>query len=428
MNNQNPLVTILSADLNSTKSLYPDISKYKLLDKYVKKEPTTSTFKESNQAKDYYQFLKEKFYKPKEVKANQVLDSNSQNINKFTSNKEKEIIGLNKNTNTINLTKETKNKIQTEIKEITNAYLYSELGVLNINFDKHEEEFRKNHINTNLNELDKHKIYLGLNKVPNAVNKKFYSSIGTWKNSERENSSGDLKPNYSHKVFHENKQDFYFNDPLVSCQLLKINKQVFDKSLNHLLKTQIDMYKQTSNSHKLEEEKINKVKNVRVIVSTNKDKQNELTQPKLVDVDSKEKIGQVTKFSHHYRHLQFSELEMKGLVVYNNKSKPSSRAEFTMNVFNNYIYVIAGFSTERLMEVWVCDLKNNFEWINLHPDGETVNPRMGHSCVIYKNYMYIFGGNLKKTVTMPKEDIAMYNISKFIVLKNNIINLDNLLN
>ena len=114
-----------------------------------------------------------------------------------------------------------------------------------------------------------------------------------------------------------------------------------------------------------------------------------------------------------------SNVELKGAFIVNNKIRPSSRCQSTFTLYYNYIYLIGGVNNERLMEFWVCDLKNGYEWISIVPEGEQVNPRMGHTTVLYKNLLYIYGGNIKGEATMPREDIAVYDISKLKMYNNN---------
>lgn len=105
-------------------------------------------------------------------------------------------------------------------------------------------------------------------------------------------------------------------------------------------------------------------------------------------------------------------VELRGNFVPFTKNRPSARAMATFNAYNNYLYLIGGVSNERLFEVWVCDLNNDYEWIQIHPDGESINPRMGHTSVFFKNCFYIFGGNIKD-VAMAREDIIEYDIGNW---------------
>ena len=57
---------------------------------------------------------------------------------------------------------------------------------------------------------------------------------------------------------------------------------------------------------------------------------------------------------------------------------------------------------------------DNFSWkkIELNED-ESPNPRYGHTAVLYKKEVFIYGGVTPKEYFKPKEDILVYNIGNF---------------
>lgn len=211
----------------------------------------------------------------------------------------------------------------------------------------------------------------------------------------------------------ENQQDLiYFKNPYSSQQIIDINQQIFQKSMSHMIKNQIESYDKSYLDTNKILKSIEGMKNVKVILSLNKVKIQETNLQK-IENQFKDNIEPTEDLYKRKKKFQYNYVEMKAQFIENYKYRPSSRSEFTMTLFNDYIYIIGGYNKERLIEIIVIDLKNNFEFINMNAEGETINPRMGHTTVRYKGHMYIFGGNFNRILSMPIEDIALYSISKF---------------
>lgn len=407
--------------------------------KVIQRASLTSSFSSMNALRDNNKPTLTTFITPKSIMNTISMNNQDKKTNKITFN-------LNKNTNNIRETTNINNVITTnnithdhstinshkhklssgtslynetpkssqlknQLEKIIRPYQISEIGNIHVDYDQYEEDFLQNDIKTNLTHIDKFKIYNGLKK--NKINNPMRETLTLLDTQLDLNNL--IKRNKSKSMNPEYKDHYYFNDPISSYKTLKINKQICDIALDKLLTTQINSYKEVKDSLKFNQSQIGKIKKIKVIANLNKnkndkkkDKENDITEA----LDNKYNIGSVSKFNNYYRDMQFSNLELKAIYFYNNKTKPSSRADFTMSLFNQYIYIVGGYNTERLLEIWVCDLKHNCDWIYLQPEGEQINPRMGHSCVIYKGLMYIFGGNIKKNSLLPKEDIALYSISK----------------
>lgn len=112
------------------------------------------------------------------------------------------------------------------------------------------------------------------------------------------------------------------------------------------------------------------------------------------------------------RESMLKNLELKATNILNYKIRPCSRSSFSMVNFKNLIFIFGGISTERLSDMWVCDIKNKFTWTKLFPNGVEINARSGHTAVIYNNLMYIFGGSYNKYISLTIEDIVLYDFSK----------------
>eukprot|EP01091_Cochliopodium_minus_P009275 TRINITY_DN2248_c0_g4_i1.p1 TRINITY_DN2248_c0_g4~~TRINITY_DN2248_c0_g4_i1.p1 ORF type:complete len:1366 (+),score=395.37 TRINITY_DN2248_c0_g4_i1:350-4447(+) len=76
---------------------------------------------------------------------------------------------------------------------------------------------------------------------------------------------------------------------------------------------------------------------------------------------------------------------------------PPSRAYHTSVVYNNKMYVFGGKTitqsalSKELKDLWSYDIKKK-KWKKLETKGEVPGSRRGHSAVIYKEKMYLFGG------------------------------------
>ena len=86
---------------------------------------------------------------------------------------------------------------------------------------------------------------------------------------------------------------------------------------------------------------------------------------------------------------------------------PESREEFCMNYdpLSNSIYLFSGNSSNiNSDQIWKYS-NNNYTWKNLKSNNYMVEPRRGHSGLIYKNKYYIFGGQFLHSREFAKLDI-----------------------
>jgi hypothetical protein len=76
------------------------------------------------------------------------------------------------------------------------------------------------------------------------------------------------------------------------------------------------------------------------------------------------------------------------------------------------LFLFGGINCERLNDMWMCETKNNiFVWKLLKPIGETPVTRSGHTSVLYKNEIFIFGGFIRDdSLSKNKEKILIYEI------------------
>ena len=123
------------------------------------------------------------------------------------------------------------------------------------------------------------------------------------------------------------------------------------------------------------------------------------------DLDDKkkkelEKIRKMNKFERHYLSLK--------IVKKINGFKPNSRVDFSITKFGNKIYLFGGVSSKIYNELWTYNIDTN-KWDKIiYDEKEEPIPRKGHTSVIIKNTIFIFGGETTKDATY--EDLVTYNI------------------
>ena len=91
---------------------------------------------------------------------------------------------------------------------------------------------------------------------------------------------------------------------------------------------------------------------------------------------------------------------------------PCSRMDSTLTNYYNKLFLFGGLMTSVENDLWMLELKNKtYTWKKINYNHINFNPRYGHSCVLFNNSLYIFGGNLNiKKLKYPLEDILIYNI------------------
>jgi hypothetical protein len=102
---------------------------------------------------------------------------------------------------------------------------------------------------------------------------------------------------------------------------------------------------------------------------------------------------------------------------------PNSRSQSTMIYHPNSrkFFLFGGLNSERYNDMWTCEYNNdtnNFLWTKLKPKGEIPMTRNGHTAVLYRNEMFIFGGTLEdEKVYKIKEDVLIYDViaNKFLI-------------
>ena len=112
-----------------------------------------------------------------------------------------------------------------------------------------------------------------------------------------------------------------------------------------------------------------------------------------------------------------SGIEFKGKNINHLKFKLKSRAQATMTLYDNKLYIFGGLNNSSLGDLWINDFTSklnykidNFSWTIINTRVEPL-PRYGHTAVLYKKEIYIYGGSTDITF-IGREDIVIYDIEK----------------
>ena len=92
---------------------------------------------------------------------------------------------------------------------------------------------------------------------------------------------------------------------------------------------------------------------------------------------------------------------------------PCSRMGATFTNCFDKLYLFGGLLSNEQNDLWAFEIKKNvYKWQKInYLKNVNLNIRYGHSCVLFNNSLYIFGGNMNlKKLKYPLEDILIYNI------------------
>ena len=89
---------------------------------------------------------------------------------------------------------------------------------------------------------------------------------------------------------------------------------------------------------------------------------------------------------------------------------PEARAGHSSVIYKNKLYIFGGTNKDniRIADIWVYNLSTNtWEEINTSKQVFKMSPRSGHSATIFKDYMIVFGGMM--SVTKEIDDTCAFN-------------------
>ena len=95
--------------------------------------------------------------------------------------------------------------------------------------------------------------------------------------------------------------------------------------------------------------------------------------------------------------------------------KPNSRMDFSLNKYENKVYLFGGLNSNYLNDIWEYNLINN-KWekitFNQNINFNLPNPRFGHSSIIIDKYLVIYGG---LTINInEEEEIILFDLENYI--------------
>lgn len=109
---------------------------------------------------------------------------------------------------------------------------------------------------------------------------------------------------------------------------------------------------------------------------------------------------------------------MKVQEIVHSKNKPKSRAHASITFFDGKLYLFGGVNNSALNDFWVNDLNGNlsfildeYQWTMITSKEEPL-PRYGHSSVVFKKEIYIYGGIVTDITYMGREDLIIYDTEK----------------
>ena len=95
--------------------------------------------------------------------------------------------------------------------------------------------------------------------------------------------------------------------------------------------------------------------------------------------------------------------------------KPNSRMDFSLNKYENKVFLFGGLNSNYLNDIWEYNLLNN-KWekitFNKKIDFNLPNPRFGHSSIIIDKYLVIYGG-LTLNIN-EEEEIILFDLENYI--------------
>ena len=227
-----------------------------------------------------------------------------------------------------------------------------------------------------------------------------------------------------------------FKNPIDSLGLILKNKTIHDKVLNNYQNREMQSFGKTIGEINRIKELINMSKNVKItsmmskafemefqeqtdLENKNSEKDN-INENNLNTINNdiiENKLENQIKKKNYFKIKGLSSYDFrKGSVFlltgYNQATKicPESREQFSLNYepITNYIYLFSGNSCYiGNQQLWRYNLLT-FNWEALNAPSQLMEGRSGHTGIIYKSKLIIFGGRYLNNTTLA--DVDIYNI------------------
>ena len=209
--------------------------------------------------------------------------------------------------------------------------------------------------------------------------------------------------------------NYFFKNPVKSEKKLRLNRQIYSSISKLRVFQQKEGYSKCLDNIDRLSNTINRMPRIREVKSNNGNKFNKCdnSENKLYDEESLPNL-QASNFEKNNkmsREQLFSELIFGVDYIKIVKNKPGARSLFSINIIDNKLVLFGGISWDRFCDVWICDLKNNFSWskVSINESNEPV-PRSGHTAVVYRNDIVIYGGSTPAFYNKPREDILFFSM------------------
>jgi hypothetical protein len=166
---------------------------------------------------------------------------------------------------------------------------------------------------------------------------------------------------------HGKIHNYYYEDPFKSLKNLKLNKQIYENVNLMRQEKQIQIYEEhfqkeherymkTVQMPRIKESKSQKSK----ILFEKKPvfEQNKIEESLEINNNSNNQTGEKDEKKHISRDQLIQNIEFY-ITFKNYKLKPKSRSSFTLTMHENKLFLFGGMNSERLCDIWVCELKGN---------------------------------------------------------------------
>ncbi|XP_053993250.1 uncharacterized protein LOC128884158 isoform X2 [Hylaeus volcanicus] len=120
----------------------------------------------------------------------------------------------------------------------------------------------------------------------------------------------------------------------------------------------------------------------------------------------------MNKFSHSKIEKPHGTYHNKKLENYHGFHVPSPRSGHCVMVYKNYMYMHGGQNSQGLLgDMWVLSLET-FEWKQVETSGESPGLRAGHTAVVTDNYAWVYGGITHCEYQKRQNDLKLFNPSE----------------
>ena len=204
-------------------------------------------------------------------------------------------------------------------------------------------------------------------------------------------------------------------------QIRKLNKYV--KVTNLIPKIEHNIFNEYNNKSK--EENTTNNEDIKSINNNIDNKTNNNIFEDISEIDNKLDYNKSRVISISPLYYQQGYVYLLSRFISNGILLPESREQFSFNIdlTTNQVYLFSGFSSNiKKNSFWKLDA-TTFNWSYIKPiEGKNPENRFGHSGVIYKNKLIIYGG---KYINLPYfANLDIYNIETKIWTTPNLISLD----